>query len=217
MKLSRQKIFLSDRNYALGFAVKLQTHTYTCWSHNHFPLAEVEPYCPLEEEEVLRVLQEEGQLQPQAATVEARNDSLIPQEAARPHRVMNFVHMRTLMCQMVPATNATWELAFPFFLSRLSMWSRIVIGSSRFLLIFLAPGLLVALVLNRRDGKDIGGRERHRWSRRRLYGLAWIYGHLTHPSSNLVNRCLNGPNQTIGVRSWERFGKIKGWARCMRY
>ena len=130
---------------------------------------------------------------------------------------MNFIHMRTLMCQMVPATTATWELAFPSFLSKLSIWSSIGIGPSLFLLIFLAPGLLVALVLNRRDNKDIGGRERHRWSRRHLYGLAWIHGHLTHPSSNLVDGRMDGPNHTIGMRSEKRFSKIIRWSRRMRY
>ena len=125
---------------------------------------------------------------------------------------MNVIHMRTLMCQMVSTANATWELAFPFVFSRLS----ICIGPSLFLLIFLASGLLVALVLSRRDSKDIGGRERHRWSRRRLYGLAWIHGHFTHPSSNLVDGCMNGPNHTIGMRSRKRFSKVIGWSRRMR-
>jgi len=59
----------------LGFAIKLLTHTCKYWSRNHCPLAGVEPYCPLEEGEVLQILQEEGYLQPPTSAIEEEKDS----------------------------------------------------------------------------------------------------------------------------------------------
>lgn len=131
--------------------------------------------------------------------------------------VMNFIHIRTLMCQMVPTALTTWELAFPFFFSRFSKRSSILIRSPLLFLIFLASGLLITLVLSRRDSKDIGGRERPIWDRCCLYGLAWIQGHLTHPSSNLVDEHLDRTNHTIDMRSEKRFGKVKRGSRHVRY
>lgn len=67
----------------LGFAVKLLTHTCKYWSQNHCPLARVEPYCLLEEGDMLQILQEEGQLQPLTTAAEEEKDSLRWQEVAR--------------------------------------------------------------------------------------------------------------------------------------
>jgi len=130
---------------------------------------------------------------------------------------MNFIHVRTLVCQMVPAVSMTWELALLFFLSGFNKWSIIRIRSSLLFLIFLSSRLLIALVLSRRNSKDIEGRERCRWDRCRLYGLACIHGHLTHPSSNLVDERLDKTNHVISVRSGKKFGKVKHGSRRMRY
>jgi len=118
---------------------------------------------------------------------------------------------------MVPIARVTWELAFTLLFSRFSRRSSIRIRSPLLFLIFLASGQLITPILSRRDNKEIRGKERRIWDRLSLYGLAWIHDHLTYPSSNLVDGCLDRTNHTIGVRSRKRFGKVKCWSQHMRY